>query len=813
MAKKPPGINSLSDDDTMPQGARKLPLFFERISSAFRGRIESFRQFPKKKKIVFLGIGGVLSFIILASILLLLFFNKKPRFQYENTSQQEARELEDEIEITTEFLQALPKVETRLSQVDDTNLNLLIQKANILYNDGNTTEALNIFNRIATFSQGLANYNLGVMQIKQKDYKEALKSFENSINSGEDISLSALNAAVSARYMGDKELFSYYLHLATSRLPEENQKPFYSYLYALVNFYNENYFAALSSITNPISDSYVSMSSDISAKSFLVFGDDENAIGALEKQENNKKDIKNLGLLYARTGNYDRAKEYLTEYIKNHQNDLEAMMALQILYLKTHDFYQASNILEQISNNSSFDKRIIDTYPIKVVLQPKLFSIDIAQQDFVLSGIKRNYMLTDKVLFYFAPYKVFSVKDTLDILRESGIFSNYNVVASEEKLLQSVTIAQINKDIAQALVAIYQNDLRSALKILQVAAQHNPNHAVLHYNLGLVYAQMDDLGNAYRHLLKSYHLNTNSIDTGLYAILASRLLDKDSQRLQRDITQNFERVVGKDSDKRDFLLSLLGYLNQNITSDMKWVENTQNKLPIYYALRGVFDIQTKKYLDAHKSFSELDLIYPNDLVVKTLKNLTQGTSNANFKQNALRLHNMLTKEKINLEKVYNGPALSRELYAYISFITGSLQVQENALKQKLISSLKKPNGALQTLALINLYQHKFEQAYSIYDTLINNLGEQDSKTQFLGSVALIGTGNYDNATLLLQLSKMDSEASFETKYVLGMLYQQAGNFKAAASHYAMIAGKPFNSNFFDFEIDLQKIADSKIKDE
>lgn len=814
MAKNPPDINSLSDDNgaSTPQETKKFFSIFGKIKPFFQSKLEVFKQLSKRKRLLFFGIAVGLFLIILVSVFLLLFFNKTSKHQYESATQQEKQELENDVEITTEFLHSLPKVETKLSQVDDTNLNLLIQKANILYNDGNTAEALNIFDRIATFSQALANYNLGVMQIKQKDYKGALKSFENSINSGEDVSLSALNAAVSARYMGNEELFSYYLYLATNKLPEENQKPFYSYLYTLVNFYNENYFAALSSVVNPVSDSYLPMSSDLAAKSFLIFGDNENAINALERQESSKKDIKNLGLLYARIGNYDKSKEYLTDYVKNHQDDLEAIMALQILSLKTYDFYQASKLLEQVSNHKSFSEKLANVYPIKVVLQPKLFNIDIAQKDFALNGIKGNYMLTDQILFYFAPFKVFNIKDTLDILRESGIFSNYNVVASEEKLLQSATIAQINKDIAQSLVAIYQDDLRSALKILQVAAKHNPNHSVLHYNLGLIYAQMGDLENAYKHLLKSYHLNTNSIDAGLYAILASRFLDKDTQRLQRDIAQNFEYIVDKDTQKRDFLLSFLGYLNQGIADDMKWVDKAQKKLPIYYALQGVYDIQTKKYLDAHKAFSELDLIYPDDLVVKTLKNLTQNLD-ANFKQNALRLYNMLTKEKINLNKIYNGPALLREFYAYIGFITGSLQVQEEVLKEKLTSSLKRPNGILQTLALINLYQHKFEQAYSIYDTLINNLGEQDSRTQFLGSVALIGTGNYDNAALLLQLSKMDSETNFETKYVLGMLYQQSGNFRAAASHYAMIAGKPFISNFFNFEIDLQKIADSRIKDE
>ena len=90
--------------------------------------------------------------------------------------------------------------------------------------------------------------------------------------------------------------------------------------------------------------------------------------------------------------------------------------------------------------------------------------------------------------------------------------------------------------------------------------------------------------------------------------------------------------------------------------------------------------------------------------------------------------------------------------------------------------------------------------------LINKIKEDDSRTQFLSAVSAIGTGNYDNAALALQISKMESEDSHETRLVLGMLYQQTGNFRAAANHFNAIANKPFTSSYFDFIIDTQKIA-------
>ncbi len=801
MAKKNTDINSLSGD-IAPKDFVKNKLSIEQIKKRFSKLLKNIASLSKKQKIV-LCIVAVL--IVSIGVLPWIFRGKKQ--QQENLVLQQEKPIlqEEDIEITDELLQSLPKVATKLSKVDNQDLNSLIQKANLLYSHGDKVEALNVFDRIAIFSQSLANYNLGVMQAKQQDYQNALKSFEYSINAGEDISLSAFNAAMSAKYMGDEKLFSYYLTLANNQLPKESKRPFYSYLYTLVNFYNQNYFAALSSIKHPTSKLYIPQSSDIAAKTFLIFNDNENAIRALEMQEDSKKDYKNLGLLYARVGDFDKAKSYLSRYYRKHQEDFEALMAMQIVSLKTHQFYDAATYLDKIASNDALVQELNTIYPIKVVLQQKAFDVDLAQRDFLNDGLSPNYFFTDQILFYFAPFKVFDIQGALHVLRESGIFSAFNITAAEDRLFESQTIAQINQDIAQALIAIYRSDLRKALKILKQAAIKNPNHSILHYDLGLVYAQMQDIDNAYKHFVKSYYLDTKNLDAGLFAVLCAKYTDKDAERIKRDMTQDFEQVVG-DGEKRNFFIAFLNYLNGGYSDGMQWVDVAKQKLPIYYALKAVLGMHAKNYQNAYDGFVELDTIYQDDLVAKTFRNIFYNT-NTSVKQNALKLYNMIKQKKINLQTIYYGPALARNLYAYIGFVTGSLKLQEDALQERITASSEKPNGVLQALALINIYQHKFHEAYSIYDTLINELGENDTRTQFLAAVALIGTGDYDNAALLLQLSKMGAESSFETKYVLGLLYQQAGNFKAAASHYAMIAAKPFVSGFFDFEIDVQKILD------
>ncbi len=796
MAKQPLDINSINTINTSPNTQKnileKLLKFKEFFSTKFK-------NLSKKQKIISLAIlSGILILIITAIIILTFKSSKKP--QATKLSMQPTQQTE---EITHEFLSSLPKVESKLAETNNNDLNSLIQKANILYSNGNKPEALNIFNKINTFSQSLANYNLGVMQLSQKDYDSAMQSFVNAINAGEDISLASLSAAITARYMGDNKSYAYYLNQATKTLHEENKRPFYSYLYALIHFYNQNYFAVLSGINNPTSQAYIPEQAALGAKAYLVFGDDLNAIKSLEQASQENLDIKNIGLLYARLGDYEKAKKLLIKYEESHQKDAQTKMALELIALKNSDYISAAKILDTLSKNDSMKAQAQKSYPIKVILQSRIFDVDEAQKSFIKQGLGNTGFLADRLLFYYAPFKVFDARQSLDILKQSGIFSGYNIIASQQKILQSQTITHINQQITQALIAIHHKDLRKALKILQDSITTNPNHSILHYNIAILYAQANEYQKAYNHFLRSYYLDSKNIDAGLFAILTSHFLQKDVERIKLDITQDLDKLETT-KDQLNFFYAFLTYLNDGSADEMNWIDKIDNPLPLYYALKAAHGLQTKTYQSAHAAFKKLAQFYPDDLITLTMENITENPV-IGFKQTALKLHKMLVNQTINLDTIYYGPAIAREFYVYVCFITGTLTIQEDAIQKKLIGERTNIAGILQLLGLLSIYQHKFDQANAIYDVLINKIQENDSRTQFLSAVSAIGTGNYDNAALALQISKMESEDSYETRLVLGLLYQQAGNFMAAASLFNTIANKPFTSNYFDFIIDTQKI--------
>ncbi|MCE3037305.1 tetratricopeptide repeat protein [Helicobacter sp. faydin-H20] len=801
MAKKKLEINSIEENEE------------SRFSRVFKidikALIKKIRGFDTKQKAIYLGIIGGVFLSLLALVVLWMIFHKKTHEKETQESREKVVVLEkkqdSDEEIPSEVLQSLPKLNALANPINNKELNGLIQKAHMLYSNGNVSEALNVYNKIATFSQSLANYNLGVVRLKQKEYAMALKSFKQAISSGDDISLNAFNAAMSAKYLNDQSSYKYYLNLAAKELSQENSEAFYSYLYALIQFYNQNYFATFSALKNPNSDAYVQFSDALLVKTYLIFNNYENAIDILEKKS--QKDYKTLGLLYAKIGDYDRARQYLSQYAYKYPDDRDAKLALQIVYLKMKDFFNAAKILEQFTDKNE-QEEVLKSYPIKVVLHPKIFDINLGQELFVKHILDAQDVMAYKILFYYAPFKVFNIQDALGALHQGGMLLSGNVLASEEKVLEGQTIAKIDKSIVEALIYVNQKKVRKALGILKTMLDQNPNHSILHYNAGLLYAQMENYTQAYKHFTKAYYLNTQEIDSAMYAIITSYFLDKNTKRIQNDITKNFEDLVIQNPEHRKFLLAFLGYLNNNVADEMLWIEQVKNKKSIYYALKAAYAMRSKNQKALKDSFMALKDINPNDFVADIFYMVARDLK-TNFKQISLGLHNLLVQKVNNFDSIFYGPALARELYAHIGFITGSLQNQEETLRKKLTETLEDANGILQALALVNIYQHKFEQAYDIYKVLIEKLKEDDSRTQFLAAVAAMGLQDKDNATLLLQLSKMEAESEFEARMALGMLYQQRGDFRTATRYYNMLSGKTFEPQFFDFEIDIQKILDSR----
>lgn len=758
------------------------------------------------KRNLLLLLGFILA-IILLIFLTFIFGSKKnlktPLSEIKATQVMEENQKDDSIPAS--LIQSLPRVDSILAlKNNDADINGLIKKATTLYEDGKKIEALNVFESISMFSRSLASYNLGAIALKQKDFSQALNSFIDTINSKEDLSLANLAAGIASRYLGNEKAYEYYLQQAKIYLPYESKTPFYSYLYSLINYYDHNYFSALSGINNPSSPSYIPDSSLLATKLYLVFGDNQNAIKALEQSPEPTHNLKNLALLYARIGDYENSEELLLKYEKSYPGDIQGQMALELITLKRGKYLEAAKILDKFKSQNLYSS-IKDIYPIKITLHPRLFDIELAQDHFVQKVLHED-SLAIRILFYYAPLKVFDANKAINRLKQSNHWISLNILDSKKEMIQTQTLLDIDEQIIKAILSIEKKDLRGALNLLKDTAKNNPNHSILHYNLGILYAQMGDYDRAYNHLLKSYYLDPMQVDSGLLAILAGKILQINTDRVKVDVTRDLEALDASIAE-RNFLYSLLNYTNDVIPNNVPYLDERKNWPAIYYALEGVYGLKQQNYPQAVDGFNKLIRIYPNDLIALSLKEITMGVKE-NPKEIALRMYKVLMDKNLDLENVYYGPEVARDLYAYMGFITGSTKMQEDRLLNKLINTQENTQGILQLQALLSIYEHKFEQATTLYNTLINEFKEEDSKTHFLLAVAEIGMKSYDRAALALQLAKLNSESNFEARLALGLLYQQTNNFEAASSHFNLIAQKNLSPDYFDFTIDTPKILTS-----
>ncbi len=677
-------------------------------------------------------------------------------------------------------------------------LSKLMKKAGILYENGRVDEALQLFKRISLYSQSLADYNLGVIRIGERRYKDAIENFRQSIEAGDDVSLSAINASYSALKLNKPKEFDYFLNLAELSLANSIKAPYYSYLYGLVSYYKGQYFEALSPLLHPNSTDYSLQAQTLAAEMFLILGDDYSALEHLKKDHSPQNALA-LGMLYARNGNYVQAQNVLKDFLSQNPTNLEALSAMELIKLKLQEYADSIAIL-----NTFIDQNKKPFFPIKVGLASQLFDLAQAQKNFWNRKFESHQSLQYKILFYYAPFKVFDAQQTFQSFARGGFESVINNVDEAiDSYVQGEVFSRINRDITEGLKEVYLGDLREALKMFLHHAQSSFQHPVLYYNIGLVYAQLGDFENAYSYFAKAYYLDNQDVMAGIFAIMAGQLTYQDTERLARVISANFPNIEFKNERERIFVSEFFGYVRGGRFANFDLLEDFRN--PIHYAFQAVSAMRDGQYEKVKLYFSKLKEKYPKDLTTdlmyRVAKNYRKDTKEISLEFSDFFRRGIFS----DMHPLYYGGVLTRELYVYLAFLTGNLPYVVKHLEGKLSSQEDSPIGTMQTLGLAYIYSQEFEKAFAVYNTLIDNLQEKDAKTKFMGAVAAIGAGHYNNATALLQISKIDSTATLESRYALALLYQQKGNLKSAVSLLQSVANKGFVSEFFDFSIDTSEI--------
>jgi len=715
----------------------------------------------KKNKLLLILIALIIGVIIFLLILLLVVVMKK-RDEKNNLS-------DTQIEKITKKLQK--------KHIPKKDIKQLIKKANILYANGKKIEALNLLNKLSIYSEALSNYNLGVIKIKEKNYKDALNYFNKAIANEDNRCISALNGAYCSLKMGDKKRFNYYAKLAELYLPEESKSKSYPFYYALTHYYLGREFEALAGLEK--SKNYNRAKKELKTAIYNLYDDPYSVI-------DNTKDPFILGISYARIGEWNFAKKELQKIKEAYP--LKAGVALALVELKLNEYKSAAN---DLSIAKKQDKVV---YPIKVNIKQDIFDIPLAQENFKHNFLNKEMIYN--ILFYYAPYKVFNLNQTIDYLQKGSFGLGIdNLEQSNTYLNKSATISKLNIKMSKGIKLALNNHILQANKVFQKLVKNNPYHSILHYDLALTYVNLKNYPKAYYHFLRAYHLDSTNYLSGVFAIITGNKAKYKTDMLKRSLND----VIDFNNPKNKFYSSLLSFIDGNMADALSFVESDFKKTKLNVA----FAIGVAKSLDNIQELKHqttiLKTIAPKDIIANLLYFYATHSSD-DMKKFALDFQPLFFEslKKWDLNSFYYGPLVSGEMYIEFAKISGELAKLKNILKNKLLD-LNDVIPLLQNLAFINLYTKHFEESYTIFNDLIDEKGVDDYKTLFYGAVASILANHHSNAIALLALSKRKNKNAFESRYGLGLLYHEVKNLRGATIQYLKIPNG-FKSKFFDFEV-------------
>ncbi len=733
----------------------------------------------KKKKLIIIG-SSVFAFLLIIIVIIIISTSssQEPMVSDINTSQ-----IVDKLNKKNNFGQFSPS-----------HLENMIKKANLLYEGGNKEEALKVYKRISTFNESISYYNIGVAKLKEKNFKEALESFKKAIDNEEQRCVSAINAAVCALQLGQTELFKYYIDLAFTYLPRESNAPLYSYYVGLINYYKNYYYESLAALQHTSSKHYNYEQNYIASKILSSIDLNNQAVNTLEKKAKSD-DALTLGLLYARLGEFKVAKNYLIKAHGNTDKPLHVKAALALVYNKLGELESSAGIMNELY--SKYEENATKVYPIKTTLKDSLFDVNIAQNEFdkeLFFNDKKTYSL----LFYFAPFKVFNAKQTIDYIRKGSM----NVFIDEigpalSYLKSSSTMSKVNISISSGIKKALNHHTEQANQIFLKMIDTYPKHSILHYNLALSYAQMADFGRAYKHFKKSYHLDNNNYLAGAFAIMCGDLIKEDITKLKEDIKSSMTN--DHNLEETNLFMSLVHLTENNQLSLTRWLEHDKAKTPLNLIFDTIIAQKTFNEKEYRQKATILKSILPKDIMANIINFNVKHKKN-DIKKYAKAIQIDFRKLDLDYDSFYYGPRLVQNSYVRLLQIGGLLHHERNRLIKKMQLEKTDQAAIMQTLAYLSIYTHNFEEAYVLYNKLIDDLNKSDSATIFLAAVASIGAEHTQNAVALLELSKLINPKNLEARYGLGLLYQEIANWEGSTIQYMRVGNSDFKSKYFSFKV-------------
>lgn len=674
-----------------------------------------------------------------------------------------------------------------------TKIDGMIQKANALYLRGEREQALRIYEQIAVYSESLSNYNLGVAKMNQRNYKDALESFKKAIESNENQTVAAINAAVCSLYLNDRAKFEYYLDLAYVYLPNEGNSQLFNYYLSLINYYKGYYPEALQMLQKTDNEIYADNAKYLSAKIYAKMGLNSRALENLQQQGSYESSLP-MGLLYARVGDYAKATAALERAMKIDKERNASIAALNLIDLKVGNYQ--SMLYRTNVYFAGEENLILDKHKIKVRLKKELADIQMAQKNFV-KDFMQGKKAQANLLFYYAPYQVFDAKQAANYINKANVSNYIQKQQNNVALLNaSSTLSSVNVKLAKIISNAINNELHSANADFKALLNSYKEHSILHYNLALSYAQLQKFDLAYKHFSSSYHLDPKNYAAGAFAVLAASLCNIDTTRFIGEINEN----INADPNFNGLIYqSIISFANGDYLAMMPFLDTDTQDTPFHLIVKILIAKNNGLHNQNDTLTAKLQSLLSDDLLTNILF-FNSRNSNLNIKEYSQNAQLYFKEMKIDYAKLASGANVIMDNYILLMRICGLLNQEREKIKQVLIVSAGKNEvGLSRVLAYMNIYAGLFEEAYGLYDILINDYKIKDSRIYFLAAVAAVGAGNPNAAIALLELSKLEDASNQESTLALALLYHEVQNYEPALFQYGRLTDK-FQSEFFTFEL-------------
>ena len=737
----------------------------------------------KDKKLLMLISILLIALVVVSSTIYYLYTKKRQELQDLN----QTREL-------------IHDIESASSKKIDEDQNLTYEQRvskdiKILLKEGKKSDALDLREELAIFNNALSHYNLGVAKLKAKDYEDAKKEFLNSLKSPRIKFESILNLAIISYYQKDKKSFIKYLQLSKRLLPSKRRSPLYSYYRFLIDYYGGFFAESLVPLHNQSSSYYQKEKNHLIIKLSTLVHNFNEAILTAQKSDDPKYNFP-LGILHAKIGDFEVASKYLNQSIKDGYFRLQSQIALSLVDIKTGMFEKSSKLLKKA--NDTNESKASNLYKIVVVLKESLFDPLWAQKEFQ-NRIFLDELTRISLLLYFAPYKIDKPQLSSSNLQKGvkNIFIN-NFKPALSALSNSKELSSANFLAIKAIKESLNGSLIKAKEIFKEAIKSYPNSSELHYDLGLTYAKMYQFQKALKEFSKSAVLDRNNLLSQTFAYFCKRALHQEGKDELQKLRDRFLKSNKSEYDINRALALLSVSSSTFDESKFKLKESIFDKVILLStsSLMG----KNQEYKNLAKQIKK---DAPDDIVAEILE-LDASMHNKDIKRYAKQIQERLIVKRLKSGEFGSNATLPRELFTRMLSIAGIVYQFRDSVKKELESDPQNI-GLLQTLAYSDIYLKNFDEAYKIYNHLIDDLKQDDSHTLLLGAIASIGAKHHANAIALLELSKLQNRTNFESRVALGLLYLENKNLEGASIEFKKIGDIGFKSQYFDFYIkDHQK---------